>query len=262
MAASHPLHLVALTFKPMGAPKIPFLLDRRMLAYGVQWWIDIDLAMPGVLIVGPSGWGKSTASASLVGTLAILYPDVRVWVMDGKGDPAFRFLHDVPGARYYPYRAALDGLRELNQILQDRMAGTIPLSPFCFGWLDELMGLLLLLPKKEQEEVRGMVTSILLQGRAMGVQLLLSVQRPDASMFASGGAARESLNHTLVLGPMSASMASMVGDVDTAQLMPIPAGTVGAGHLLTAGNNLRAVQVPMVRDWNKLEQAVIHAVTN
>lgn len=97
----------------------------------------------------------------------------------------------------------------------------------------------------------------------MGVELLLSTQKPDASMFASGSsAARESLNHALVLGPMSASMASMVGDVDPAQLMPIPAGAVGAGHLLTAGSNLQAVQVPMVRDWRKLERAIIHAVTN
>ena len=234
-----------------------------MLAYGVQRWIEIDLTMPGVLIAGPSGWGKSTASASLVGTLAVLYPDVRVWVMDGKGDPAFRFLHDVPGARYYPYRAALDGLRELNQILRDRMAGTIPLSPFCFGWLDELMGLLLISGKSQRDEIRDITTSICLQGRAMGVELLLSTQKPDSSMFSSGSsAARESLNHALVLGPMSASMASMVGDVDTAQLMPILTGAVGAGHLLTAGSNLQAVQVPMVRDWRKLERAIIHAVTN
>ena len=235
-----------------------------MLAYGVQRWIEIDLAMPGVLIVGPSGWGKSTASASMGATLAVLHPDVRVWVMDGKGDPAFRFLHDVPGARYYPHRAALDGLRELYQVMHDRMAGTasVTLYPLYLGWLDELMGLLLLLPKKEQEEVKAMVTSILLQGRAMGVQLLLSTQRPDASMFASGGAARESINHTLVLGPMSASMANMVGDVDPAQLMPIPSGAVGAGHLLTAGANARPVQVPLVRDMRKLERALIHAVTN
>lgn len=234
-----------------------------MLSYGVQHWIDIDFALPGVLIVGPSGWGKSTASASAVGTLSVLYPDVRVWVMDGKGDPAFRFLRDVPGARYYPHRAALDGLRELNQILQDRMAGTAPLSPFCLGWLDEMMGLLLLSGKSEREEIREMVTSICLQGRAMGVELLLSTQKPDASMFASGSsAARESLNHALVLGPMSASMASMVGDIDTAQLMPIPSGAVGAGHLVTAGSNIQAVQVPMVGDWRKLERAIIHAVTN
>ena len=247
----------------MGAPKIPFLLDRRMLAYGVQRWIEIDLAMPGVLIVGPSGWGKSTASASLVGTLAVLHPDVRVWVMDGKGDPAFRFLHGVQGARYYPHRAALDGLRGLNQILQDRMAGTAPLSPFCLGWLDEMMGLLLISGKSEREEIREITTSICLQGRAMGVELLLSTQKPDSSMFASGSsAARESLNHALVLGPMSASMANMVGDVDPAQLMPIPAGAVGAGHLLTAGANLKPVQVPLVRDMQKLERALIHAVTN
>lgn len=242
------------------APRIPFLLERRMLSFGVQQWVDIDLTMPSVAIIGPSGWGKSTASASFMGTLSVLYPSTRIWVVDGKGDPAFRYLQKVSNARYYPHRAGLEGLREFHQILQDRMAGRIPATPFCMCWLDELMGLLLLLPKKEQEEVKGMVTAILLQGRAFGMEMTLSVQRPDAHMFDSGGAARESIAHTIALGPISPTMAQMMGfNHDT--LMPVPTGAVGAGHLMGPGGQQKPIQVPIIRNWDKLNQAVMDAAT-
>lgn len=244
----------------MDAPKVPFLLDRHALSFGVQRWISIDLSMPGVAIVGPSGTGKSVASASLAGTISLFYPDAKLCIVDGKGDPAFRFLASKPGARYFPHRSALDGLRQVNEILNARMAGAAP-EPFIYLWLDELMGLLLLYDKKTQEEIRGIVTAISVEGRAMGVQLVpLSVQKPEAVIFGSS-AARESLSHILVLGNVTASMAEMTG-LDRTRVMPVPSGAVGAGMLLTNGTKQTPVQVPMVRNMERLQQVLLHATTN
>lgn len=115
--------------------------------------------------------------------------------------------------------------------------------------------------KKAQEEIRGIVTAISVEGRAMGVQLApLSVQKPEAVIFGSS-AARESLSHILVLGNVTPSMAEMTG-LDRASLMPVPSGAVGAGTLLTNGTKQTPVQVPIVRNMEQLQRVLIHATTN
>lgn len=195
------------------------------------------------------------AAALLVGHISADYPTARVWVGDAKGDDVFRPLHATESARYWRFTNTIDGLRNFYEAFQVRMQGD-PDRSLNLIWLDDWSGLMMMLPKKEAEEAKAMLSALLTMGRSMGCQALLTLPRGDASLFATGS--RDNIGNVLAMGNLRPDSARMM-DLDTDALVSVT--SIGGGHLLVNGAQQYAVQVPPIRYPETLWTAIKDAVT-
>ena len=214
---------------------------------------------PHALIIGPTGSGKSVASMLLTAKISFHVKDSKVWILDYKGDDSFSFLRGVPGARYFQYMDCMSGLEEYFSLFQERLSGN-PNRSFRLLWCDEWQSLILNLPKKEAEEAKSMLSTVLTMGRSMGCQVLTSTQQASASLFAQGSGTREQYSVILALGNIGRESASMLGLERETML---PCTTIGSGHLLLNSAEQKPVQVPLIgpRGMARMKEDILRAVT-
>lgn len=235
---------------------VTFLADRLALNEGRVAYLEYDPQRAcHWYIGGASGGGKTVAAMLLMVKLAMSRPDLKVWVMDFKGDDQLSYLAEIEGTRYAKYTDALTTLDDFYKVFQARLSGDKDRSP-CWLWSDEMAAMLLTLPKKDAEEVKTKLSSILMMGRSMGCQLLLTMQRSDASFFTGG--AKLNIGNVLLLGNPGHTETTML-DMDRSLLVPV--NGVGGGHLMVNGGDPIPVQVPIVRRPDKLRRALALAVT-
>ncbi len=219
---------------------LTFLAD-RLPTRGATRPIAIDLDRScHVLIIGGSGSGKSVASMLLTAKIGLHIQDSKVWILDFKGDDNFRFLMGATGARYYQYTDCMKGLEEYYAMFQARLSGD-PDRSIRLLWVDEWASMILNLPKKEAENAKSMLSTILMMGRSMGCQVLTSVQRASAELFSQG--ARDNYGVCLALGNISRESAAMLG-FDRDAFLPVT--SIGGGHLLLNGTEQKSIQVPII----------------
>lgn len=235
---------------------LTFLADRLPSRGGTRpIAIDLDRSCH-VLIIGGSGSGKSVASMLLTAKIGLHIRDSKVWILDFKGDDNFRFLLNAAGARYYRYTDCMEGLEDYYAMFQARLSGETD-RRICFLWVDEWASMILNLQKKDAENAKSMLSTILMMGRSMGCQVLTSVQRASAELFSQG--ARDNYGVCLALGNISRESAAMLGfDRDTF----LPVTSIGGGHLLLNGTEQKPVQVPIIgsRGLAQMKVDVLRAV--
>ena len=244
----------------MESKSIVFVAERFPLGGPLPRPIPIDFAKsPHALIVGPTGSGKSVASMLLTAKIGTHFKGSKVWILDYKGDDSFTFLRGVPQARYFQYKDCFRGLQEYFTIFQERLSGT-PDRAFRLLWCDEWQSLILNLPKKEAEEAKAMLSTVLTMGRSMGCQVLTSTQQASASLFAQGSGTREQYSVILALGNIGRESASMLG-LERETVLPCTA--IGSGHLLLNGAEQKPVQVPLIgpRGMARMKEDILRAVT-
>lgn len=235
---------------------VRFLMDRLALQEGRAVPLEYDPKQAcHWYIGGASGGGKTMAAMLLMAKLAMSRPDLKVWICDFKGDDHLSYLSEVSGARYAKYLDTIKLLSEFSDILETRMNGDKDRSP-CWLLFDELPAALLTIPKRDAEEVKAKISTILCTGRSLGVFAALSMQRNDSS-FVSGGA-KLNIGNVLLLGNPGHTETTML-DMDRSLLVPV--NGVGGGHLMVNGGDPIPVQVPLVRRPDALRRALATAVT-
>lgn len=232
------------------------MLDRLSLQEGMAVPLEYDPQKAcHWYIGGASGGGKTIASMLLIAKLAMSRRDLKVWVVDYKGDDHLTYLSSIDGARYWKYTSALDGLDKFYQVLQARLDGDPDRSP-CWLWVDELAAMVMSLPKKDSDTVKEKISTILCLGRSLAINCLLSIQRNDSNLFQNG--AKLNIGNVLLLGNPGHTETTML-DIDRSLLVPV--NGVGGGHLMVNGGDPIPVQVPLVRRPDALRKALAIAVT-
>lgn len=219
--------------------------DQKALSMGLKIPVYVDFSSaPHLLIAAPSGSGKTYLLLLLLEQLAAMPVDLLL--ADFKG---VDFLEMDGCRRYYKHAAAAEALSLTFDTLQERMAH--PKSdrkPFVLVF-DEWSGFLSLYSKKEQDDFKQKMSSILMLGRGVGVYIILSLQRADASYITG----RDNFGNAVGLGRLSAESARMLFPDDTDRIAPKGRGR---GYLRTDGKPLREIVVPQLREIERTKKLI------
>lgn len=233
--------------------KLPLFFDYRYLDLGSKVPIGIDFDIhPSGLIVGSTGSGKSFALALMAARISLYLSEARLVICDFK-NASFAFLAGLSG--YYGYTAAVEGIVRVYEEMQTRLAlnDESRNRRKIFLLVDEYAALVMFLPKKEADNVKQMVASILMLGRSLGVHLLIGMQRADSEFFRSG--ARDQFGMILALGNLSKEQQGMLFPDHRDQLRSV-VNQRGEGFLLLDGKGLYRIRVPTVRDPARLHRLI------
>lgn len=233
---------------------INLCLDEEYLKLGIEKWIPFDFESDGVraLIVGPSGSGKTVFSKTLLGKLGLHIADIHIWVVDYKGLD-FEWLTECK--RYYPVDIAINGVNEFFTMFEDRLYKRTPLDNIQVLFIDELPSLLLSLPKKEQEELKGRIARLLNLSRALKIVFISAMQRPSAELFANG--ARDNYGIKFIFGANSKENLRIVANEHIDFMSPCPAGV---GYCTINDMNLKKIRSIMPTNTDKLHNVIREAV--
>lgn len=234
--------------------RVPFLLDANLLARGVKVYLSMDLDVhPHLLCVGATGTGKTYALSLLLGKLAKYEAGVRLVVCDFKKS-GFGWLDSHSG--FYGYTDVLDGIGAVYDEFTARLEANDPTHNACkiVLLIDEYGALVSSLDKKQADEVKRKIGSILLMGRSLGIHLIVGIQRADAEYFRAG--ARDQFGAVLMLGNLSKEQKLMLAPDYRDQMTAVNAR--GQGYLLLDGQGLYRVQVPRVTVSDRLHETIRH----
>ena len=211
--------------------------------------IDFDRA-PHLLIAAPSGSGKTYLLTYLLGQLA--QKPGTLLLADFKG---VDFLALDGCQHYYKHTAVENALQLTFDTMQERMADPQPDAEPIYFVIDEWAGFLSLHPKKEQEDYKQKMASILMLGRGVQVFVIMALQRADAA-YISG---RDNFGNCIGLGTLSRESMRMLFPDDTDKIQPKPRGR---GYLHIDGKGLSEIVVPQLRDRAATMQLIRKKVSN
>lgn len=204
--------------------------------------------VPHLLIVAPSGSGKTYLLTYILKQLS--QKPIRFILADFKG---VDFI-EMDGCKgYYKHTAVADALNLVFEELQDRMAH--PRQDFqpIYFCVDEWAGFLSLYPKKEQEDFKQKMASILMLGRGVQVFMIMALQRGDASYITG----RDNFGNCIGLGHLSKESVRMLFVDDADRIEPKPRGK---GYLRIDGKPLMEILVPRIRNINEAKQIIIQNI--
>lgn len=216
----------------------------------VEWEFS---KMPHILAVGKTGSGKSVFIKYILSSLLRFY---EVDCIDGKevdyvafADLFYHYagvmrkeeamqivqsFYDVMTMRYAK-------LKELKVANAFDLAPDLPFKPR-FLLIDEFTSLVESLDKKEKEVFLTNIGHIARLGRAVGMNLIIAMQRPDTRFIS--GEIRENLTNKVVMGNASDETYRMV--YDRADLQSLK-DTLGKGYVEINGE-LHQIAVPYQKD--------------
>ena len=233
-----------------------YFLPRRYVRPTI---ISVDDTMicrqPNCLVIGNTGFGKSYALLTILGTYAQQFPDVSITVCDYKKS-SFAQFEDTPN--FYGYEAVPEGVRSVYKEFQERLEANDPErnKQIRVLLIDEYGALISAQDKKTAEELKTMVANMLFMGRSLGIRVLIGVQRADAEHFKAG--ARDQFRAILGLGNLSKEQKSMLFS-EFRDSMTERNG-VGEGYLLIDGQNIERVKVAEIRDMDALTETIRKAM--
>lgn len=219
-------------------------VEQKALSQGFVLPIKIDFnKSPHLLLSAPTGSGKTYA-------LKYILQQLRgtIYLCDFKGID-FISMHECK--HYFKHQAVQEGLNKAFNLLQIRMS--IPRKNFYPIYLvfDEFAGFLASLPKKEQEEYKQKLASLLMLGRGCSIYCIVALQRADSSNFLAG--ARDNFGNVLGLGTLSKEAIRMLFPDDTDLIEP---KTRGKGYLRIDGQPLTEIVIPTLRDVDRTDMKI------
>jgi energy-coupling factor transporter ATP-binding protein EcfA2 len=233
---------------------ISLCLDEEYLELGIEKWIPFDFESDGqrVLTIGPSGSGKTIFSKTLIGKLGLRIANIRIWVVDYKGLD-FEWLSGCN--HYYSVDKAVEGIHAFFTMFENRLYKREPVDSIEVLFVDELSSLLLSLPKKEQEELRGQIARLLNLSRALKIIFISAMQRPSAELFVNG--ARDNYNIKFMFGANSKETINMVASEYKEFISSCP---TGVGYCTINDMNLKKIRSVMPTNTDKLHYVIKEAV--
>lgn len=219
--------------------------DQAALAAGLKVPVRVDFAStPHLLLAAPSGSGKTYLLTWLLAQLA--QKPGQVILADFKG---IDFIEMDGCKNYFRHDAVAEALNIAFDTLQERMhnpgADTEPL----FYAVEEWSGFLSSYSKKEQDNYKQQMASLLMLGRGAGIFVIMALQRADANYITG----RDNFGNALNLGKVSNESVRMLFPDDVGQ---IQSKGRGRGYLRTDGKPLREIVVPKIRDMKKLKEQI------
>lgn len=212
-------------------------VDQTALSQGLKIPVKIDFhSVPHLLIAAPSGSGKTYLLTYILAQLA--KKPGRVLLADFKG---VDFIELNGCTNYYRHDEVGKALDVAYDTLQGRMHTPSPDNEPLFFVVDEWAGFLSMYPKKEQDEYKQRMSSLLMLGRGAGVFVIMALQRADANYITG----RDNFGNALGLGRLSSESVRMMFPDDAASIQPKGRGH---GYLRTDGKPLREMVVPQLRD--------------
>lgn len=212
--------------------------EAHALQQGVKRKADVKLdKVPHLLIVAPSGSGKTYLLILILRQLSCRTGTLIL--ADFKGMD-FRTLD---GCRnYYKHERVADALKLVFEEMQARMEQPQDFFPPIYLVIDEWSGFLGLYSKKEQDEYKRQLSSILMLGRGISIFVILALQRADANYLTG----RDNFGNVVGLGTLSRESVQMVFSDFKEQIAPKGRGQ---GYLKTDGSPLKEIVVPRIRDY-------------
>ncbi len=245
---------------------IPVFLNAELLRLGVPAFIGWDATSSTLhhwLIGGNSGAGKSTHMMLCLAKASKYLPTARLYLMDFKGSDDFRYLRDIPNARYFSHEKCADGLRLFSQEIESRLQDNQDCTPL-FAVFDEYASFISytsVADKKLAAQCQMWMMNALFMSRGVGGYCWLCTQRPDQSIMPSGGA-RDQFGVRVWWGRFSSGEAAkmMFGDIYK-QIPEDYSGGVGRGIAYMDGRGLFEVTAPRIRRIGAVRDAIADFVT-
>lgn len=203
--------------------------------------VNFDLT-PQLLITGPTGSRKTTATRLLIGKLCLQIPSIEFEFADYKnwGD------WDFAGSKLKDMNDAID---DACMLLRTRQGWHHSIYDPYVLVLDEYPSFLLSLERKDMKKYQSEVARLLMLGRAYNLHVITISQRPDASLFDHG--ARDNFGFRLALGGLSGEAKRMI--FPNAELSPDWLNNKpGVGLLYREGIGVSRVKLPNF-DLTKLD---------
>lgn len=230
--------------------------------YGEKRPIEIDIARgknSHMLICGMSGAGKSYAEIWLFSEIARKCPNGEFYFADFKQEDEFSFLRGT--SNYYAYMNTLQALDVVYERMHMRQSGKDETRHSITLIFDEYCANMLALDKTKAQKAMAKVSEILMLGRSLGIRLIATMQRPDASVFPNG--ARLNYGIVIVLGASVKSIYEMLIPSDLLENMSELDFKTGEGLLLLNGSLLQQIKIPMLRDsdMEKLREVCVKALS-
>ena len=226
-------------------------IDNKALSRGFVLPLKVNFKKtPHILLCGSTGSGKTYALKYILKQLAI--SNSLIYLCDYKG---IDFIAMQECGRYYKHQNVSEGVNTVFDLLQNRMENPTLDNQACFLVFDEWSGFLASVPKKQQEEFKQKLASILMLGRGVGIFLLLAMQRCDTTNFLSG--ARDNFGVALGLGRLSKESARMLFSDEADLIEPKPRGH---GYLRVDGQPTVEIVIPKIRDMSITDKVIKNAL--
>ncbi len=204
-----------------------------------------------MLIVGATGTGKTVAIKILMSKISAFQSNARIWLLDFKKFD-FRGFSDLP--RYYGFSDCMQGLRDFYaEFKRQQELGIAGVPNYLV--IDEWGSFIASLDKKEAEEMKRLLSELLMLGRAYQFFPIVGIQRPDASYFSS---ARDNFQCCLALGNLSREGRRMVFPDEVAGT--ITQCSKREGHLYIDGVSLKKVRIADISDMAALDETIREAM--
>lgn len=211
--------------------------EQAALLQGIKIPVSVNFgSVPHLSLVAPSGAGKTTLLTLILKQLAM--KPITLILADFKGVDFMA----LDGCRnYYKHSSVAEALGRVFRELQERMAHPRPEYTPMYLCIDEWSGFLSLYPKKEQEQHKQHLASILMLGRGVSIFCIVALQRIDASYITG----RDNIGNCIGLGRLSPESIRMQFPDNTDQILP---KSRGHGYLRVDGKPLQELVVPRIRD--------------
>lgn len=224
-------------------------MNKIMLGYDYQLFsiqgIKIPLYAPlnsHTIVVGGSGSGKSTA------VLYWLYKmkkfDCELHIVDFKASHEFNGISD----NFYEFEDAYEGIKQYYEVFLNTHESNNKIKILL---IDEIAGLLTHYSmtkegKQKADEIRNIMSSILMLGRSRGCFLWLSMQRYSASIFPSSSGSADNFHVCVGLGNLTVDgRKGLFAGEHFAGEESLQFGQ-GRGIILIDGQPLKGVIIPKV----------------
>lgn len=233
--------------------KLTVGVDLSILSQGVKVPVTVDFSsVPHMLIVAPSGSGKTYLLTYILGQIA--KKSVKLILADFKG---IDFIEFNDCRNYYKHNSVGEAVDCVFDELQNRMANASVNSEYepIYLCIDEWSGFLSSLAvKKEQDNYKQKLANILMLGRGANIFIIMSLQRAD-STYITG---RDNFGNVVGLGTLSKESIAMVFNDNKEMIEP---KSRGKGYLQTDGKSLREIVVPMLRNINNTKAVIKTALS-
>lgn len=232
---------------------IPLAIREDVLAYGINEYCRWNFTRnPHMLITGASGSGKTYFLKLLLGRIAKYVPFAEMVICDFKGDSDFEFLNDCEN--FYRFDDCIFGLKQVLQVLRDRQSGKSTSRHPVFLVFDEWSAFLNSMDRKDSEEAKKSLATLLMLGRSFNIHCILSLQRADASNFSS---ARDNFSVICLFGKLSKESVVMLASDFKDSINRLKER--GHGSIIIE-DTLTEVLVPSVSDMDLLHVTIKSAV--
>lgn len=233
--------------------KLTVGVDLSILSQGVKVPVTVDFSsVPHMLIVAPSGSGKTYLLTYILGQIA--KKSVKLILADFKG---IDFIEFNDCRNYYKHNSVGEAVDCVFDELQNRMANASVNSEYepIYLCIDEWSGFLSSLAvKKEQDNYKQKLANILMLGRGANIFIIMSLQRAD-STYITG---RDNFGNVVGLGTLSKESIAMIFNDNKEMIEP---KSRGKGYLQTDGKPLREIVVPMLRNINDTKAVIKTALS-